>query len=116
MSGYNTVLKIRRLEEKCNKLGFMFCHAKHYYREFGDVIALSPKDIDSLPIYSRDAELFIGTLEELECWVRGVEWARQYDEMLKVSNSKKRESKEQLVRNSKLFSILKDEKVEEIET
>lgn len=114
MSGYNTVLKIRRLEEKCNQLGFMFCHAKHYHHEFGDVIALKPKDIDSLPIYSRDAELFIGTLEELEYWVRGVEWAREYDNMLNVSNSKKREDKEQLVRNRKLFSILKNEKIEEV--
>ena len=116
MSGYNTVLKIRRLEERCSKLGFMLCHAKHYHNEFGDVVALKPKDIDSLPIYSRDAELFIGTLEELEYWLRGVEWARQYDELLKVSNSKKREDKEQLVRNRKLFSILKDEKVEEVNT
>lgn len=110
MSGYNTVLKIRRLEERCMNLGFMLCHAKHYHNEFGDVVALKPKDIDSLPIYSRDAELFIGTLEELEYWLRGVEWARQYDEMLRVSNSKKRERKEQDERNRKLARILKGEK------
>jgi hypothetical protein len=54
-------------------------------------------------------------LEELEYWLRGVEWSRQYDEMLKVSNSKKREDKEQLVRNRRLFSILKDEKVKEVD-
>lgn len=114
MTGYNTILKIRKLEERCSSLGFMLCHAKHYHHEFGDVVALKPKDVDSLPLYSRDAELFIGTLEELEYWLRGVEWSRQYDEMLKVSNSKKRETKEQLVRNRKLFSILKNEKVEEV--
>jgi hypothetical protein len=116
MTGYNTILKIRRLEERCLKLGFMLCHTKHCQsHEFGDVVALKPKDIDSLPIYSRDAELFVGTLEELEYWLRGVEWSRQYDEMLKVSNSKKREDKEQLVRNRRLFSILKDEKVKEVD-
>ena len=116
MIGYNTILKIRKLEERCSNLGFMLCHAKHHMNhEFGDVVALKPKDIDSLPIYSRDAELFVGTLEELEYWLRGVEWSRQYDEMLKVSNSKKREDKEQLVRNRRLFAILKNEKVKEVD-
>ena len=115
MTGYNTILKIRRLEERCSNLGFMLCHVKHRLEtEFGDMVALKPKDIDSLPIYSRDAELFVGTLEELEYWLRGIEWSRQYDEMLKVSNSKKREDKEQLVRNRRLFAILKNEKVKEV--
>ena len=114
MTGYNTILKIRRLEERCSNLGFMLCHAKNRL-EFGDMVALKPKDIDSLPIYSRDVELFVGTLEELEYWLRGIEWSRQYDEMLKVSNSKKREDKEQLVRNRRLFAILKNEKVKEVD-
>lgn len=107
MSGYNTVLKIRRLEERCNQLGFMFCHAKHYNNEFGDVIALKPKDQDSLPIYTRDAELFIGTIDQLEYWLRGVEWAREYDHMLKVSDSTKRERKEQDQRNKELVRLIK---------
>jgi hypothetical protein len=114
MTGYNTILKIRRLEERCSKLGFMLCHAKHHLNH-EDVVALKPKDIDSLPIYSRDVELFVGTLEELEYWLRGIEWSRQYDEMIKVSNSKKREDKEQLVRNRRLFAILKNEKVKEVD-
>jgi len=43
-----------------------------------------------LPIYSRDAELFIGSIERLEDWLAGVQWARDYDMMLKVSDDKKR--------------------------
>jgi hypothetical protein len=49
-----------------------------------------PKDPDALPIYSRDAELFIGSIERLENWLAGVQWARDYDMMLKVSDEKKR--------------------------
>ena len=70
MSGYNLIRKIRYLEEECDKLGFMICHARHHINEFGDVLALKPKG-DCLPIYSRDAELFIGTLEDLDRWIQG---------------------------------------------
>jgi len=47
-----------------------------------------------LPIYSRDAELFIGSIERLEDWLAGVQWARDYDMMLKVSDDKKRDRAE----------------------
>jgi hypothetical protein len=115
MSGYNLVLKIRRLEEECNKLGFMMCHGRHHYHEYGDVVAIKPKDSDSLPIYARDAELFAGTLTDLERWIQGVIWAREYDHMLRVSNSKKRERKEQDYRNQKLKRMLMGEKVKDVD-
>lgn len=109
MAGYATLLKIRRLEEECDKLGFMFCHSKHgnYKQEFGDVVALKPKDQDSLPIYARDAELFCGTFDELEVWLRGVNWARGYDQMLlgkKLETMRSR--KEQDYRNRQLVKII----------
>lgn len=83
MSGYNTILRIRRLEEEADRLGFRMGNSKHgnYRQEFGDVIALFPKD-NSLPIYSRDAELFVGTLEEMEVWLRGWQKAYEYHRML----------------------------------
>lgn len=74
-----------------------------------DMVAIRPKDQNSLPIYRRDAELFVGTLEQLEVWLRGVEWARQYDTMLKVSDDKKRKRKEQDELNRQLVLRLKDE-------
>ena len=64
MAGYNTIIKIRRLEEECERIGFMMSHADHYHKDYGDVVAVRPKDQNSLPIYSRDAELFVGTFEE----------------------------------------------------
>jgi hypothetical protein len=33
MSGFEAVLKIRRLERECDELGLMFCHSKHGGRQ-----------------------------------------------------------------------------------
>jgi len=110
MSGYNTVLKIRRLEEELNKLGMTMTQASHYYRDFGDVVAVKPKDTDSLPVYSRDAELFIGTLEALETWLQGVQWARNYDRMVfGRRHGQNRERREQNYRNQQLVTVLSRE-------
>jgi hypothetical protein len=67
---------------------------KSPYAAFGetenvDNIALYPKD-DRLPIYTRDACLFTGNLVELEYWIKGLDWARQYDSYLGVANEKRR--------------------------
>jgi hypothetical protein len=91
MSGYQTILRIRRIEEAVTKLGFMLSNSKHGWDNSNpDMIALKPRDDDAVPIYSRDAEVFRGTLEELEVWLRGVEWAREYDSHLRISDDKKR--------------------------
>jgi hypothetical protein len=91
MSGYQTILRIRRIEETVAKLGFMLSNSRHGWDNSNpDMIALKPCDDDALPVYSRDAEIFRGTLEELEVWLRGVEWARDYDGHLRISNNEKR--------------------------
>lgn len=96
MAGYQAILELRRLEEAVDKLGFMLCATKHgnWGSTDGDKVACKPKDADSLPIYTRDAEVFVGTLEQLQVWIRGVQWAREYDMMLKLSDEKKRTIKE----------------------
>ena len=81
--------------------------------EDGDTVALKPKDADSLPIYSRDAEVFVGSLTDLQYWLRGVEWAREYDRMIKISDDKKRARKEQDLRNRQLVKTLKTLEVNE---
>ena len=113
MSGYHAILRLRRLEEEASKLGFMFAYPKNRHFDEGDRVALKPKDAESVPIYCRDAEVFTGTLEELAVWIRGVQWARDYDMMLRVSDEKKRERKEQDVRNKQLIQRLKSEEVEQ---
>jgi hypothetical protein len=112
MTGYSDILRIKRLEKEAHEMGFRLGNPKngHYSREYGDLIAVFPRD-DKLPVYSRDAELFTGTLESLEIWMRGVEWARQYDLLLKVSNTEKRERKEQDERNRQIVSHLKNEEL-----
>ena len=108
MAGYRQILEMRRLETRIAELGFMFCHSRSHGIEDGDTVALKPKDADSLPIYSRDAEVFVGSLTDLQSWLRGVAWARDYDRMIKVSDIKKRARKEQDLRNRQLVKTLKE--------
>lgn len=109
MAGYRFVQRIRMLEEDCDRLGLKMANPRtHYMKDYGDVVALVPKDQDSLPIFSRDAEVFIGTIEDLEKWVRGVEWARKYDRMLFGNKHEaNREKREQVYRNEYLMKTLK---------
>ncbi len=117
MSGYHTILRIHRLEEEVDKLGFRMGNPKHgnYRQEYGDIVALFPKD-DALPIYSRDAELFVGTLEELEVWLRSWQKSFEYHRMLIGRNFEKTvERKEQNYRNEQLMNQIKQAGQEEME-
>lgn len=114
MSGWNTIQRIKRVEEEIDKLGFKFAKSKHSdWQEDHGALSLRPKDPDALPIYSRDAELFVGSIEGLETWLNGVRWAREYDMMLRISDEKKRTAAEQKERNRQLLKILKENKLPE---
>lgn len=109
MAGYGLIVEIERFKEKCDQLGFRLGYSKHGYydKSHGDVVSLFPKDNEALPCYSRDAELFVGSINEAEVWLRGIEWARQYDRMvIGKLNDKRRERKEQDLRNENLVRIL----------
>ena len=106
MAGYNTILKIRRLEKECDDLGFILRAPKYQYQTTDqDVIAVGVK-ADALPLYARDAELFVGTLEELSIWLNGVRWTRSYHTMLGLVNDEKIARKEQDVRNRQIVKTL----------
>lgn len=111
MSGWSTVRMVHALEKECDELGLKIVNSRNgiYYNTHGDIVSVVPKDSNSLPVYSRDAELFTGTLEELRVWLRGVEWSRQYDTLLRISDDKKRKRKEQDELNSQLVKRLKNE-------
>jgi hypothetical protein len=117
MAGWNTIERIRNIEKRIDELGFKFAKSKHSdWSDDHGALSLKPKDPDALPIYSRDAELFIGSVERLEDWLSGVRWAREYDMMLKISNDEKRSKAEQKERNRQLMRTLKEGKrVEGIE-
>ena len=110
MSGYNAVLELRRLEADLDKLGLMLCAPKHGSwsgDNYSDRAGVKPKDAEALPIYNRDAELFTGTLPQIRTWLIGVEWARNYDMMLKLSDEKKRAKKEDDYRHAQMVRNLK---------
>lgn len=112
MTGFYEVLKLRRIEKELDELGFILCAPKQGWDTADhNIIGIKPKDKDSLPVYSRDAQVFQGTLEQLEVWLRGVEWARGYDMLLKLSDEKKRERKEQDLRNKHMVAVLKEEEI-----
>jgi len=111
MSGWNTIQRIKRIEEEIDRLGFKFKQPKHGdWERQEQSLSLVPKDLDSLPIYNREAELYIGSLEQLETWLHGVRWAREYDMLLKISDEKKRAAAEQKERNRQLMRTLKEGK------
>ena len=108
MTGWNTLRKIQVLKERADLLGMKFAQYRHNdYNE--DNVALIPKDQDSLPIYTRDAILFAGSLGNADQWMQGVLWAREYDRMTVDRNlDAKRVRKEQDERNKQLMKTLKD--------
>jgi hypothetical protein len=102
MAGFETVKIMRDFERACYELGFEITKSLH--NPAG--IALKARD-DCFPHYSRDAELFSGSVEEALLWLRGLLWARDYDDMLKLSNDKKRGEQEQKERNRQLMRSIK---------
>lgn len=112
MAGWNTIERVRRLEEQVDNLGFKFAKSKHSdWSDDHGALSLKPKDPDALPIYSRDAELYVGSLEGLENWLAGVRWAREYDIMLRLSDDDKRNKAEQKQRNRNLMQSIKEGKM-----
>jgi hypothetical protein len=110
MAGYHAVQELRRLEADLDRLGLMLCNPKHggwSGDDYSDRAGVKPKDAEALPIYARDAELFTGTLEQIKVWLIGVQWARQYDNMLKLSDEKKRAKKEDDYRHAQMLRNLK---------
>ena len=113
MAGYDLVLKVKRLEDTLHKMGMRWGYDKHggnWAGEFGDRVAVFPRD-EELPVYSRDAQLFSGTIDQLQVWIAGIEWSRSYDMINKVSDDKKRARKEQDRRNENLLLRVKGEEV-----
>ena len=110
MSGYKTILVLRHLEKEVDQLGFVLEAPKSSGwgdADFDDRVSIIPKDENALPVYSRDAEIFTGTLEGLRIWLQGVQWARQYDSMIGLSDDKKRTKKEEHERSRQLIAKLK---------
>lgn len=116
MSGWETIKALRLLEERVDTLGFEitnpgdFLGNSYNNNQYGDRIALRPKG-DSAPHYAREAIIWLGSLEELQHWLNGVEWARGYDGILRISDHKKRSKAEADERNRQLMATIKKSKL-----
>ena len=111
MTGFATVKKIRRIEETLHNLGMQLYYDKYASTSDEHSLSVIPRD-DELPMYSRDATLFTGSLEALDYWLMGVQWSRGYDLLLRVSDDKKRARKEQDTRNKHTMQRIKNEEVD----
>ena len=113
MSGFQMIQKVKRLEEELFALGFRWGYPKHGWGSSDEVdrISIFPRD-DELPVYNREAALFTGTIHELDRWLQGVKWAREYDMLMKVADDARRSKKEQDLRNKNLIKMMKNEEIE----
>ncbi len=128
MSGYTTYLRYQRIEEQARLLGFRLANPKHGHWGGGsndgiDQVALYA-DGEALPVYSRDAELFTGTFNQVEVFLTGWAKAQQYDMLLRISDEKKRkffEGKEverqriarEKIEQKKVWAILTSQEVDQ---
>jgi hypothetical protein len=84
---WNDVQLLERVVEGLQKLGFKMKPTKYGYggRTLVGVYPLEDKN----PLYSRDAEVFTGTMEEIAVWMRGVNSRNDYLTMLKATSEKR---------------------------
>ena len=106
VAGWQLLKSFRDVEERANKIGLKFAPSKYSGMEF-DTIALMPLD-EHLPVYNREAEIFAGTLQDIDKWLRGVEWARNYDDIMKVSTHEKRQTAESKYQQRELLKVIRE--------
>ena len=70
------------------KLGYYTKNTKYGYQDGRCLVGVYALE-DKNPLYSRDAELFTGTIEEIACWMRGVNHRNEYLSMLKATTEKR---------------------------
>ena len=72
-----------------------------------DVVVIYPSE-KGLPHYARDAELFIGTLDDVQLWLFGIQWMASYIAMIGVDTGTKRIAKEEAERERQLLYALRN--------
>jgi hypothetical protein len=108
VAGWQLLKSFRDVEARANKIGLKFAPSKYSGMEF-DTIALMPLN-EYLPIYNREAEVFAGTLQDIDKWLRGVEWSRNYDDLMKVSTHEKRKVAEEKYKQREFLKAIQDGK------
>lgn len=105
--GMSTYRRIKDIESKIEELGFKFKTTFYGNPVEYEKFIVVTKD-DQLPIYRNGTEVFIGYLEEVESWVHGITWARDYDHLLGLKTGLRRERAEKRLKNKKLLETIKN--------
>ncbi len=111
VAGWQLLRDYRLTEERANKIGLKFAPSKFSGMEW-DTIALIPLD-EHLPVYNREAEVFQGSLQDISSWLRGIEWSREYDNLMIGKNDEKRKVAEEKYKQRELLKIIRDGKGQE---
>ena len=94
---WTDVQLLDRVVTGLEKLGYYVKNTKYGYQDGRCLAGVYPlKDMN--PLYSRDAEIFTGTMEEIACWMRGVNHRNEYLTMLKATTEKRIEDLEEKYR------------------
>lgn len=110
MAGIRFIQQLERTKAILDNMGLRMTTPRHGGFRDRDVVALVPKDTESLPAFSREAEIFVGDITEVESWLTGVLWARTYDRVTFGNNhDKNRVKKEQNIRHKRMIEILKQD-------
>jgi len=113
MVTFETVKYIRKFEERILKLGLKM--VPYQWSSSVNYICLVPLD-DNYPSYTREAVIASGTMEELNEFLNGLEWAKQYyRDTLRLYTDAAVVKKEQSIRNRILMNRLGDKKDDSID-
>lgn len=106
---YADYLNIKNLENQANKYGFKIGRYKYAdsYTHSNN-IALDLVD-NNWPVYSRDYQPMTGSAQDLTVFLAGIEWYKQYLNMLKIDIDKLVDRKEKDYNNRKLMDTMKDD-------
>lgn len=97
---------IKRVEDRAAKLGFKFGASP-----FGDPgsIHLYPLNAETLPAYNPKASMYSGTLNQIDTFLAGIEWARRYDTALGLKTDDRRIRAEKLILQREMLKAIKNE-------
>ena len=105
--GFREYQQLQELEREANELGFALGMPRHYDYHGPSMISLYPLD-DAYPSYVRDANFFNGDMEEVQSFLQGVKFTREYYMVhLRLFTEKRIAKKEQDIRNQQLVDKLK---------
>lgn len=96
---WTDVQLLNKVVDGLSKLGYYVKATKHSYQDKRCLVGVYPLE-DKNPLYSRDAELFTGTMEEIVCWMRGINHRNEYLSMLKATTEKRiKDLEEKYIKN-----------------